>query len=99
MCVCTFALWWVLTAVSQDVNLIDSPVWFEKLLQLLLRPGARDLSHKHLNCVWIRLIRMLQSSVHLSSCAVTGQREKERDRGGDYQSLNALITCHDDDVY
>lgn len=85
----TFALWRVLAAVSEDVDLVDGSVRLEKLLQLLLRPRARDLSHEHLDGVWIRLVRMLQRAVHLSGCAVTvGETEGEEARQqSDHQSL------------
>lgn len=67
----TFALWRVLAAISEYVDLIDGSVRLKQLLQLLLRPGARDLAHKHLDGIRIRLVRMLQRPVHLPGRAVT----------------------------
>lgn len=78
----TFALWRVLAAVSEYVDLIDGSVRLEQLLQLLLRPGARDLAHEHLDGVRVRLVRMLQRPVHLPGRAVavneTGDAELHR---------------------
>lgn len=79
----TFALWRVLAAVPEDVDLIDRSVGLKQLLQLLLRPGARDLAHEHLDGVRVGLVGMLQRPVHLPGGAVAvggGQREKREDR-------------------
>lgn len=73
----TFTLWRILAAVSEDVDLVDGSVRLKQLLQLLLRPGARDLTHKHLDGVRVRLIRMLQRPVHLPGRAVTAGQTKE----------------------
>lgn len=83
--VSTFALWRVLAAIPEDVDLVDSSIRLEQLLQLLLRPGAWDLAHKHLDGVRVRLVRMLQRPVHLSGRAVTvgetgGRRLDHHDR-------------------
>lgn len=67
---CTFALWGVLAAVPEDVDLVDGAVRLKQLLQLLLRPGAWDLTHKHLDGVRVGLVRVLQRPVHLAGCAV-----------------------------
>lgn len=48
---CTFALRGGLGAVPEDVDLVHGSVWLKELLQLRLRPGARDLAHKHLDGV------------------------------------------------
>ena len=72
---CTFALWRVLAAVSEDVDLVDGSVRLEQLLQLLLRPGARDLTHEHLDGVRVGLVRVLQRAVHLTGRAVTAETE------------------------
>lgn len=72
----TFALWRVLAAVSEYVDLIDRSVGLKQLLQLLLRPGARDLAHEHLDGVWVRLVGMLQRPVHLPGRAVAVEGTK-----------------------
>lgn len=78
VCLGTFALWRVLAAVSEDVDLVDSSVRLKQLLQLLLRPGARDLAHEHLDGVRVGLVRMLQRPVHLAGCAVAVEGEDKR---------------------
>lgn len=72
----TFALWRVLAAVSEYVDLIDRSVGLKQLLQLLLRPGARDLAHEHLDGVRVRLVGMLQRPVHLPGRAVAVEGRK-----------------------
>lgn len=52
----TFALWWVLAAISQNVYLVHDPIGLEKLAELLFGPGPRDLAHKHLNGIHIWLV-------------------------------------------
>lgn len=84
-CVGTFALWRVLAAVSEDVDLVYGSVRLEQLLQLLLWPGAWDLAHKHLDGVRVRLVRMLQCPVHLSGCAVTVETDRK-------QNVTRLLT-------
>lgn len=78
VCLGTFALWRVLAAVSEDVDLVDGSVRLKQLLQLLLRPGAWDLAHEHLDGVRVGLVRMLQRPVHLPGCAVAVEGEDKR---------------------
>lgn len=75
---CTFALGRVLTPVPEDVDLVDSSIRLKKFFQLLFRPGPRDLSDKHLNGIWVWLVRMIQSSVHLVGCAVTVKKRNQK---------------------
>ena len=76
VCVSTFALWGVLTAVPQDVDLVDGSVGLKQLLELLLGPGAGDLAHKHLDGVRVGLVGVLQRPVHLPGGAVTAEQHK-----------------------
>lgn len=80
MCVCrlTFALWWILAAVSQHVNLIDRSVRLEQLPELLLGPGPRNLAHKHLNGIDVRLVGVVQRPVHLLPTATQTDRQTGR---------------------
>ena len=89
----TFALWGVLAAVPQDVDLVHRPVGLKQLLQLLLRPGARDLAHEHLDGVRVRLVGVLERAVHLARRAVTagGERRGEEGRGGERHVLKGLV--------
>lgn len=96
----TFALWRVLAAVPEDVDLIDRSVGLKQLLQLLLRPGARDLAHKHLDGVRVGLVGVLQRPVHLPGRAVAVEGTKikkvkkvlqQRFNNLDHQSKRASI--------
>ena len=72
----TFALWGVLAAVSEDVDLVHGAVGLKQLPELVLGPGAWDLANKHLDGVHVRLVRMVQGPVHL--LATAGEKSKGR---------------------
>ncbi len=61
----TFALWWILAAVSENIDLVDGSIRLKQLTKLLLRPGTRNLSHKHLDGINIWLVRVVQRPIHL----------------------------------
>lgn len=82
VCSGTFTLWGVLAAVSEDVDLVDGAVRLKQFLQLLLWPGARNLTHKHLDGVRVGLVRVLQRSVHLAGCAVAAGGSRGRTLAG-----------------
>lgn len=65
----TFALRGICRAVAKDVDLMHRPERLEKLPQLRLGPGARDLPHKHLDGVWVGLIQVFEGTVHLAAIA------------------------------
>ena len=69
MCVChyrpTFALWWILATVSENIDLIDSSIRLKELTKLLLGPGSWNLAHKHLNGIHVWLVGVVQRSIHL----------------------------------
>lgn len=67
----TFTLGRVLTPVPEDVDLVDGSVRLKKFFQLLFRPRPGDLPDKHLNGIWVWLVWVIQSAVHLVGCAVT----------------------------
>lgn len=67
----TFALWWILAAVSENIDLIDGSKRLKELPELLLGPGAWNLAHKHLNGVHIWLVGVVQRPIHLLSTTMT----------------------------
>lgn len=65
----TFALRGILGAITQDVDLMHCSKRLEKLFEFCFRPGARDLSHKHLDGIWVWLVQVLQRPIHLAAVA------------------------------
>lgn len=50
----------------------------KELFEFRFRPGPRDLSHKHLNGVWVGLVQVLQRPGHLDAVAIAaGQKKSE----------------------
>ena len=66
----TFALRGVLGAVAEDVDLVHGSKGLKQLLELGFWPRARNLAHKHLDGVGVRLVQVLHGPVHLVSVAV-----------------------------
>lgn len=78
----TFALRGVLGAVTEDVDLVHGSKGLKQLLELSFWPRARNLSHKHLDGVGVRLVQVLHGPVHLASVAVAGGAEGAEEHQG-----------------
>lgn len=63
----TFTLWWILTSISENVDLVDSSIRLKEFSQLLIRPWPRDLAHKHFDGIQIWLVWVIQGSIHFFS--------------------------------
>lgn len=62
----------------------------KELFEFRLRPGPRDLSHKHLDGVGVGLVQVFQRPGHLDAVAIAaGQKEKRlRLQGNDKTNEN-----------
>lgn len=70
----TFALRWILAAVSENINLVDCSIRFKQFTKLLFRPRPGNLSNKHFNGINIWLVRVVQGPIHLLPTRKTDNR-------------------------